>query len=70
MGTMVYMLKPEARGAAPPHWICQNCLEQDFVSALQPTGKTTIGRRVYECPKCEAEILGYRVPTWAVSDEA
>ena len=38
-GTVAYMLKPQARGTEPPHWLCPNCYTQGQKGFLQPSGK-------------------------------
>jgi hypothetical protein len=58
------MLKPDARGSSPPHWICPNCLGQEFVSSLQPTPTIAIGKRMYECPKCKLAVPMTGNPKW------
>jgi hypothetical protein len=64
MGVFVFMLKPDTRGSSPPHWICPNCLGQDFVSPLQPTPQIAVGKRMYECPKCNMAVPMTGVPKW------
>jgi hypothetical protein len=54
LGTMAYMLKPEARGTTPPHWLCPNCFEK-IVAA---------GRRIFACHNCDGKILGQGMPHW------
>src|SRR6185437_11648582 len=34
-GALAYMLKPEARGGEPPHWVCTHCYENRKRSILQ-----------------------------------
>src|SRR4051794_8174501 len=34
-GAIAYMLKPEARGTEPPHWLCPNCYTQGKKSFFQ-----------------------------------
>lgn len=46
-----YMLKPEARGTAPPHWICTNCYADHRISIIQFTTKRNEGN-LYLCQKC------------------
>jgi hypothetical protein len=48
MGCVAYMLKPEARGTEPPHWLCPNCYAQGKKSFIQPSGATT-NRSAYKC---------------------
>ena len=61
-GTVAYMLKPEARGAEPPHWLCPNCYAQGKKAFLQ--GSSLSGaNRVYTCPACKTYIAA-REPAW------
>jgi hypothetical protein len=34
-GAFAYVLKPQARGAAPPHWVCPNCFTNKKISIIQ-----------------------------------
>ena len=36
-GAFAYVLKPQARGAAPPHWVCPNCFtnREDIHNTVQ-----------------------------------
>jgi hypothetical protein len=34
-GSLAYVLKPETRGPAPPHWICPNCFTDKKISIIQ-----------------------------------
>jgi hypothetical protein len=31
---------------------------------LQPTAKVTIGKRIFQCARCEMEVLATGTPTW------
>ena len=56
-GCFVHMLKPEARGSKPPHFVCANCYEQRRISVIQygpPKPGASIG---YFCPSCGTIIL-------------
>jgi hypothetical protein len=64
MGSIVAMLKRDARGDTPAHWVCPDCLGDDHVSVLQPTAKVTIGKRIFQCARCEMEVLATGTPTW------
>jgi hypothetical protein len=51
------MLKPEARGSKPPHFICANCYDNRRISVIQhgpPKPGASIG---YFCPNCGTIIL-------------
>jgi hypothetical protein len=52
-----YMLKPEARGTEPPHWLCTACYEQGRKSILQYHGRTPEGRyALFRCTACKGTI--------------
>ena len=56
LGALVYVLKPDARGAKPPHWICTNCYGSGRASILLygPLGKGMgLG---WACPFCMTAI--------------
>jgi Zn finger protein HypA/HybF involved in hydrogenase expression len=50
------MLKPEARGAEPPHWLCPNCYNQGKKAFYQPTGAMLQRARVYRCQGCQGNL--------------
>lgn len=50
-GAFAFMLKPEARGAKPPHWVCTNCYGDRRISIIQHTAKRSEGSS-YSCPSC------------------
>jgi hypothetical protein len=57
--TFAYMLKPEARGSAPPHWICTRCFGDGHAEIIQQTRNSAVIRGrglVYECPRCNWAI--------------
>jgi hypothetical protein len=54
-GALAYMLKPDTRGAEPPHWACTNCYGNRRISIVQYTIKKGEGMR-YCCPACSAII--------------
>ncbi|MGO8833197.1 MAG: hypothetical protein ACLQE9_10345 [Roseiarcus sp.] len=59
---LAYMLKPEARGSEPPHWVCTNCYGDRRISIIQRTTGN-----VHMCPKCRELIrpdLGSGQPKW------
>ena len=55
-GAVAYMLKPEARGAEPPHWLCANCYAQGKKAFLQPTGRKLQRASVYRCQGCQGDL--------------
>jgi hypothetical protein len=57
-GGYAYMLKPDARGAETPHWVCANCFSSGRVSVIQYGRPQTRrdGRRDYFCPSCNNEV--------------
>ena len=54
-GVLAYMLKPDARGTKPPHWVCTNCFGNRRVSIIQYTQIRGHGYR-WVCPSCKHEI--------------
>jgi hypothetical protein len=47
-----YMLKPEARGGKPPHFVCANCYDKRRISIIQH-GPPKPGARIdFFCPNC------------------
>jgi hypothetical protein len=55
LGAFAFMLKPEARGAKPPHWVCTNCYADRRISIIQFTTKRSEGSS-YLCPSCSSTI--------------
>jgi hypothetical protein len=55
--SFAFMLKPNARGTEPPHFVCTNCYNQRRISILQ-YGPPRPGKRPgHYCPACYNEIL-------------
>ena len=48
-----YMLRQDARGSAPPHWVCVRCLHDGHLEIIELARH---GARKYECPRCNATI--------------
>jgi hypothetical protein len=46
---VAYMLKPNARGTEPPHWLCPNCYAQGKKSFVQPSGARSGRDMLYKC---------------------
>jgi hypothetical protein len=63
IGVVAFVLKPEARGAEPPHWLCPNCFEQGKKSYFQSSNKVERARRVFECVSCETIIAVHQDTT-------
>jgi hypothetical protein len=55
-GSMAYMLKPEARGAEPPHWLCPNCFAKGQKSFLLPNGNKSGRDTIYACVGCRGTM--------------
>jgi hypothetical protein len=51
-GCVAYMLKPEARGTEPPHWLCPNCYAQGKKAFIQPSGARSGRDMLYKCVGC------------------
>jgi hypothetical protein len=62
--SVAYMLKPEARGKQPPHWLCPNCFENGRKSILVATGKQPSRLWLFKCTTCMAEPACYHMPQW------
>jgi hypothetical protein len=57
--TFAYMLKAEARGSTPPHWICTRCYEDGHTEIIQQARRGNVVRghgMAFFCPRCEATI--------------
>ena len=54
-GAFAYVLKPDERGAEPPHWICTNCYEHKHIATLQLVMVKGTGQ-VWTCPGCKNTI--------------
>jgi TctA family transporter len=64
-GAFARMLKPEARGAEPAHWLCTQCYENRKTSVMQRFGN--LGDRAgHKCPECgNSFTIGTSVvPIW------
>jgi hypothetical protein len=64
LGALAYMLKPDARGTKPPHWVCPNCYEQGKKAIFQMSPGHAGRDSIYTCPACKGRLLGIRPPTW------
>ena len=61
-GAFTYVVKEEARGAEPIHWICAACYQQGKKTVLQVgADRAGAGGRLaaYTCPACRA-VIGVR----------
>ena len=59
-GVVGYMLKPEARGSQPPHWLCPNCYGRGQKSFFQLKSGT-----VFTCQTCGTEFVAQtKTPMW------
>jgi hypothetical protein len=63
-GAVAYMLKPEARGPKPPHWLCPNCYTQGKKGFIQPSGGTSGRATLYACTGCGGKIASEHLPAW------
>lgn len=58
-----YMLKPNARFSAPPHWVCTKCFGDRYVEIMQ-TSDMASGHKV-RCPRWRSTIAPDVVsPEW------
>lgn len=58
-GAFAHMLKPDARGTEPPHWLCTQCYENGKKSVIQVFGEID-GYKIWKCPGCVNQFR-----TWA-----
>ena len=56
-GAFTYALKPNAKPAEPPHWICATCYEKGHKSVLQRGANPQNGVWPFVCPACKAVIF-------------
>ena len=63
-GAVAYMLKPDARGTEPPHWLCPNCYAQSKKAFFQPTGQRLQRTMVYRCQGCRGNFATEDDPEW------
>lgn len=54
-GVLAYMLKPEARGTTPPHWVCPACFSDGKIKIIHQWFNGGIGT-VTSCPTCKVEL--------------
>jgi hypothetical protein len=62
-GTFAQMLKPDARGIEPPHWLCPNCFETGKKSYFQFSTHAGWGS-VYRCKGCDGHMMTPNEPAW------
>lgn len=68
-GPVAYMLKPEARGPEPPHWLCPNCYAKGEKAFFQPNGQRSGRESMFVCARCKGVIAVAGVPKWLEKDE-
>lgn len=53
-GAFAHVLKPQASGGEPPHWLCTTCYQNGQKSILQAQGRASDSHSVelYGCPTC------------------
>jgi hypothetical protein len=52
-GAFALMMKPNARGAAPPHWICTKCYSDGYAEIIQ---QIRDGGFKFLCPRCQSRL--------------
>lgn len=58
VGSFAYVLKEEARGAEPIHWLCAKCYQEGKKRILQISKAIALGaEHVYTCPECNSTIM-------------
>jgi hypothetical protein len=56
-GAFARVLKEDAGGSEPPHWLCTNCFEHNRKSILQEKGRDQDpSYKLFGCPACKAVI--------------
>jgi hypothetical protein len=56
-GCFAYMLKPNARGSQPPHWLCAACYEHGRKSILQHQGRAeSRDIKIFRCAECKGTV--------------
>ena len=60
-GSIAYLIKPDAAGLEPPHWICPSCYENRKKSILQPSGRAEqsgfeMHKILWMCHACRGSI--------------
>lgn len=65
-GATAYMLKPDARGSEPPHWLCTSCFEHRKRSIMQPAPIHGLRDITAKCPDagCSNAFLSHQPPQW------
>ncbi|MGD0419802.1 MAG: hypothetical protein ABSA68_09550 [Xanthobacteraceae bacterium] len=63
-GGVAYMLKPDARGTEPPHWLCPQCYANGKKGFLLPADHTGGIHRTYTCSECKIGRYMYGKPKW------
>ncbi len=58
-GAFAYMLRPEARGSEPPHWVCANCFTERKIKVIQYSGPRGGGPSGHRCPTCHSAVSPY-----------
>jgi len=61
---VAYMLKPAARGAEPPHWLCPTCYANGKKSVLQFSVRMSRGN-VFRCTGCDGHLSTNTIPSWS-----
>jgi len=64
-GSVACMLKPDKRGAEPPHWLCATCFEKGKKSHLQFSTRMAGGGSVFRCKGCDGHVVTSSEPAWS-----
>ena len=56
-GAFTYVLKPGVEPAEPPHWLCQQCFQQQRKSVLQLAGQAAGRHSRWLCGACKQVLL-------------
>jgi hypothetical protein len=67
-GGVAYMMKPEARGSEPPHWLCPQCYSNGKKGFLVPADHGGGIHKSCRCLECKTECYMYGKPKWDASE--
>ena len=63
-GAFAFMLKPEARGATPPHWLCTQCFQGRKLQIMQAVPQGYARDIFAKCPACPNHFVSHEPPAW------
>ena len=63
-GALAYMLKPNARGTKPPHWLCTHCFGNQKRLIMQAVPMGHAHEIIAKCPACSNAFSSHSPPAW------